>query len=366
MVPSLRVIRCCSPSRSRALAFRLVCYERPPAPPAPRPAAAPPAPAVAPPAPARAPPAPADAPEAPLAPPAPAPTPPVAPPTPAVAAPATPVAPPTPATGAEAPAAGGVTGAAEVPSHFVGWPPGIGFAMQSRPAIEASIPHSCVAAMQQARSVKPPKLGGAGHNGAGGGGGVHVVPFSAPHVLVAVFAQHAGSSMKPGSITPPGIAGAAHMAVPHGTGATAAVPAVPPPVPLKAAPPLNPAVACPGVVVPSSPPHPNTLTKPASATAVHHALFIAGNPLRIHGRASAPGEQLSITKGDISVHGYCSKTLRAATRATMCSVSAATLCNSAEAASSSFLNAALGRVSRLLHGARSALRTNIVLGRRQP
>jgi len=75
---------------------------------------------------------------------------------------------------------------------------------------------------------------------------------------------------------PPGIAGALHVVVPQGIAAGAAVPAtaeVLPPNPAK--PPPNPAVATGVGVVPSSPPHPNTLTKQASATAVHHALFIA-------------------------------------------------------------------------------------------
>jgi hypothetical protein len=221
-------------------------------------------------------------------------------------------------------------GATGVPSHRVIVPPGIGFEMQPIPTIDASIPQICVAGTQHACSMIPPKLGGAGHAGAAGGGGMQTPPLIEPHVLVAAT-QQGGWSVKPGIIAPPGSAGALHVVVPHGIGAIAPVPAVaaPPPKPA-AAPPLNPAVACPGAVVPSSPPHPNTLTKPASATAVHHALFIAGNPLRIHGRACAPGEQLRITKGDISVHGYCSKKLRAATRAAGCSVFAGMLCNSAK------------------------------------
>ena len=136
-------------------------------------------------------------------------------------------------------------------------------------------------------------------------------PLVVPQVLVAASAQHGGLSMIP---RPGGIAGAEHITVPHGMGAIAPVPAAAE-VPAKpAVPPPKPAVPTGAGVVPSSPPHPNTLTKPASATAVHHALFIAGNPLRLHRRAGAPGEQLRITKCDISVHGICSKPLRDETR----------------------------------------------------
>jgi hypothetical protein len=180
------------------------------------------------------------------------------------------------------------------------------------PNIEPSTPHMFVAVTQHGINVMPSSIG-AGHDGAGAGGSMQTPLLSDPHVLVAGFAQHGGETMM-GIGMPPGMAGAVHVNVPHGTGAIAAVPAVTVPNPAKPAAPPAPPVPTGVPVVPSSPPHPNTLTKQASATAVHHALFIAGNPLRAHGRARAPGEQLSITKGDISVHGYCSKGAAAASR----------------------------------------------------
>jgi hypothetical protein len=184
-----------------------------------------------------------------------------------------------------------------------------------------------------------------------------VAPFSEPHVLVATFAQQGGRNNKPGIIT--GSIGALHVAVPHATGAIAPVPAVPPPKPPDATPPPKPAVTCGPGVVPSSPPHPNTLTRPASATAVHHALFIAGNPLRVHGRAPAPGEQLSITECDISVHGYCSKGGPTATRSSRVLTFRRKAAQSADYASRSFLVAVLGRISRMLTRSRVALQWTV-------
>jgi hypothetical protein len=127
--------------------------------------------------------------------------------------------------------------------------------------------------MQHARTMNPPSEG-EGQFGAAAGGGMHWPPLIEPHVLVAGFAQHAAAGMI-GMLA--GSMGEVHIVVPQGTGAAAPVPAV---VPTPPTPPVTkpvPPVTCAGVPVPSSPPHPNTLTKQASATAVHHALFICWN-----------------------------------------------------------------------------------------
>lgn len=162
-------------------------------------------------------------------------------------------------------------------------------AMQPMPSIDASMPHMFPAA-QHERSVMPNNIG-AGHAGAGGGGGTHIVPLSEPQVLVAGSAQHAGRSMMG---RPAGTFGAMHTVVPQGmpagapvpAAATALVPAAPTvPVPPKPAAPT-------GIpVVPSSPPQPKTLTKAASATAVHARLFIAGNSLHLQDAQLRPARR---------------------------------------------------------------------------
>jgi len=164
-------------------------------------------------------------------------------------------------------------------------PPSAPPAMQPMPSIEASIPHMLPAA-QQERSVMPNNIG-AGHIGAGGGGGTHIVPLCEPHVLVAASAQQGGRSMIG---KPAGTFGAVHTVVPHCIPADAPVPAatalVPaaPTVPVPAAPTGPPAVL-------SSPPQPKTLTKVASATAVHARLFIAGNSLRLQDAQLRPARR---------------------------------------------------------------------------
>jgi hypothetical protein len=237
------------------------------------PAAAPLAPAVAPPAPASAPLAPAAAPLAPAAAPlAPA----VAPPAPAV------VAPPAPATGGAAePARGG--GCTTVPSHIVtgmlepmpGMPES---EKQPKPSIDASTPHVFMA-VQQAVVMMPMNAGGGGQRGATGSGGVHVAPLSEPHTPITGSAQHACLGVI-GRPRPGGTIGVMHTFGPQAMPPPLAPADPPATAPPPAAPPLAPPAPTPGFAVPSSP-HPNTLTKLASAIAELHArLFIAGNPLR--------------------------------------------------------------------------------------
>ena len=55
---------------------------------------------------------------------------------------------------------------------------------QPMPILLASMPHSCVSAMQQVRNVMPPSAA-VGQFGAAGGGGRQVAPLTVPQVEVA-------------------------------------------------------------------------------------------------------------------------------------------------------------------------------------